>query len=123
MPGRGDNNKHGSAGRGASNQSNQPLVATERKQPASNHNRREETRRVEINVDMTPYILQVSPLRFNEEMRYYVSYNGSPDILFAWDSSVGHYAAFGDDAATMPDNLELAIAERLQHMRKKDMAM
>jgi hypothetical protein len=122
MPGRGDNNKHGSAGRGASNQSNQPLVTSDRNHPASNHNRRDNSlRRLEINVDMTPYILEITPFNFNEEVRYHVSYNGSPDILFAWDNRVGHYAAFGDESATMPDNLELAIAEKLQQMMKKDM--
>ncbi len=123
MPGRGDNNKHSSAGRGASNQSNQPFVTSDREHPTSNHNRRESNneRRLEINVDMTPYILMITPFKFNEEMRYHVRYNGSPDILFAWDNTVGHYAAFGDDASTLPDNLELAIAERLQQMMKKDM--
>ena len=38
MSGRGDNNKRGSAGRGASNQSSQPFVAYGEKQPRSNHN-------------------------------------------------------------------------------------
>ena len=39
MSGRGDNNKHGSSGRGASNQSNQPFVADDQNQPKSNHNK------------------------------------------------------------------------------------
>jgi hypothetical protein len=39
MSGRGDNNKHGSAGRGASNQSNQPFISDGEKQPRSNHNK------------------------------------------------------------------------------------
>lgn len=37
MPGRGDNNKHGSAGRGNSNQSNQPFAGDDQQQPKSNH--------------------------------------------------------------------------------------
>jgi hypothetical protein len=37
MSGRGDNNKHGSSGRGSSNQSNQPFVADNEKQKKSNH--------------------------------------------------------------------------------------
>jgi hypothetical protein len=37
MPGRGDNNKHGSAGRGSSNQSNQPFAGDGENQPKSNH--------------------------------------------------------------------------------------
>jgi hypothetical protein len=39
MSGRGDNNKHGSAGRGASNQSNEPFVGDGEKQKKSNHNK------------------------------------------------------------------------------------
>lgn len=37
MSGRGDNNKHGSSGRGASNQSNQPFTTDGEKEPKSNH--------------------------------------------------------------------------------------
>jgi len=37
MSGRGDNNKHGTSGRGSSNQSNQPFVADDVKQKKSNH--------------------------------------------------------------------------------------
>jgi len=40
MPGRGDNNKSGSAGRGASNQSNQPFVAAPGNEPKSNHGKK-----------------------------------------------------------------------------------
>src|SRR5687768_13571152 len=39
MAGRGDNNKRGSAGRGSSNQSNQPFVNTDNER-ASNHTKR-----------------------------------------------------------------------------------
>jgi hypothetical protein len=38
MPGRGDNNEHGSAGRGSSNQSNQGFTGKSQKQK-SNHNK------------------------------------------------------------------------------------
>jgi len=41
MPGRGDNNKRGSAGRGSSNQSNQAFIAGGEKQPGSNHSRQQ----------------------------------------------------------------------------------
>jgi hypothetical protein len=39
MAGRGDNNKHGSSGRGSSNQSNQPFVNSENEK-ASNHSKK-----------------------------------------------------------------------------------
>ncbi len=38
MSGRGDNNKNGTSGQGASNQSNQPFVADGENEPKSNHN-------------------------------------------------------------------------------------
>ena len=41
MSGRGDNNKNGTSGQGASNQSNQAFVADGEKQPKSNHNKHE----------------------------------------------------------------------------------
>jgi hypothetical protein len=40
MSGRGDNNQHGSAGRGASNQSNQPFDEADQK-GKSNHNQQQ----------------------------------------------------------------------------------
>lgn len=40
MPGRGDNNKNGSAGRGGSNQSNQPFAGNEEKHAKSNHSKK-----------------------------------------------------------------------------------
>ncbi|TKK71464.1 hypothetical protein FC093_00085 [Ilyomonas limi] len=39
MSGRGDNNKHGTSGQGASNQSNQPFVADGQDELKSNHNK------------------------------------------------------------------------------------
>ncbi len=39
MSGRGDNNKNGTSGQGASNQSNQAFVADGEKEPKSNHNK------------------------------------------------------------------------------------
>lgn len=40
MPGRGDNNKNGSAGRGGSNQSNQPFSASGDEHSKSNHSKK-----------------------------------------------------------------------------------
>lgn len=69
-----------------------------------------------------PYVVDVTPFSFNNEIRYLVKYNNGEEIMFAWDTRLGHFAAFGDEAATLPDNLELAIAQKLQQMMKKDMA-
>jgi hypothetical protein len=40
MPGRGDNNKRGSAGRGSNNQSNQGFAGDGQNQPKSNHHKK-----------------------------------------------------------------------------------
>lgn len=68
----------------------------------------------EILVDGVPYIVKATPFEFNTETRYLVSYNGSPEHVFTWDSSIGRMTAIDDDASTIPDDLEVAIADRLQ---------
>jgi hypothetical protein len=65
-------------------------------------------------VDNLPYVIKAIPFRFNGEMRYRVSFNGSPEHVFTWDSSLGQLRAIDDDSSTMPDDLELAISESLQ---------
>jgi hypothetical protein len=121
MPGRGDNNKHGSAGRGASNQSNQPFATDNERQPASNHNRAAgNNKHYEMAVDGVPYIINASPFEFNTEIRYVVKVNGTEEYLFLWDNSVGRFAAVGDNSSLLPDNLENVIAQKLQQEYKKD---
>lgn len=72
------------------------------------------TQTFELLVDGTPYVVKATPYSFNDETRFRVSYNESPVHIFLWDSSVGRLTVIGDQAATMPDNLEVAIARKLQ---------
>ena len=65
-------------------------------------------------VDSVPYIVQATPFKFNGELRYRVSFNGSSEHVFTWDSSMGQLRAIDDEASTLPDNLEEAISEKLQ---------
>jgi len=67
-----------------------------------------------ILVDSVPYMVKATPFTFNEEIRYRVSFNGSPEHVFTWDSSLGQLRAIDDDSSTLPVNLEEAISERLQ---------
>jgi hypothetical protein len=67
-----------------------------------------------LTVDDVPLEVTSIPFEFNTETRYRVSYNNSPEVVFTWDSSLGRLAAIGDEASTMPDSIEVAIAERLQ---------
>ena len=71
----------------------------------------------EFLVDKVPYRVSVVPFTFNTETRFRVSYNGGTEHIFTWDSSLGRLAAIDDDASTMPDDLEVAISERLQSGR------
>lgn len=68
----------------------------------------------EIRVSGVPYRVNVEPYEFNAETRFKVRYNGSDEHIFSWDPSLGRHAPLDDDAATMPDDLEVAIAERLR---------
>ncbi len=68
----------------------------------------------EILVDNVPYRVKVEPFEFNTETRFKVTYNGDQEHIFTWDSRIGRLAAIDDDSSTLPDNLERAIAERLQ---------
>lgn len=73
--------------------------------------------RFELLLDGVPYSVKATPFEFNTETRYKVNYNGNEHI-FTWDSSVGRLTPIDDDAAVIPDNLERAIAERLQFSKK-----
>lgn len=118
MSGRGDNNQRGSAGRGASNQSNQPFIPDNRNEPASDHRRPQSRRKTyNLSVDEVPYIVVAEPFSYNGEERYYISVNGGPDHVFTWDSELRRLRAIDDEAATLPDALEESISGRLQSGR------
>ena len=68
----------------------------------------------EILVNKIPYQVKVVPFEFNTETRFRVKYNGGDEHIFTWDSSLGRLAAIDEDAATIPDDLETAIDQRLQ---------
>ena len=68
----------------------------------------------EILVNNIPYQVKAVPFEFNTETRFKVNYNGGDEHIFTWDLSLGRLVAIDDDAATIPDDLEVAIAQRLQ---------
>ena len=65
-------------------------------------------------VDGIPYEVKVSPFQFNDETRYRVSYNGSDDHIFTWNSDLKRLWAIDEEASTMPDSLGIAISQKLQ---------
>jgi len=76
--------------------------------------RRHEERTFDIIVDSVPYTVRVVPFTFNGELRYTVSFNGSSEYVFTWDSEIGQLRAINDDSSVLPDNLETAISQKLQ---------
>lgn len=60
-----------------------------------------------------PYVVRATPFEFNTETRFSISINESEDFIFVYNAAVGRYVAIGDETSTMPDDLEVAIAERL----------
>ena len=61
-----------------------------------------------------PYTVNAEPFEFNTETRFKVRYNGGDEHIFTWDTSIGRLTAIDDDAGIIPDDVERAIAERLQ---------
>jgi hypothetical protein len=109
MSGRGDKNKQGTSGRGASHQSTQAFADN---RPSK---RKPENRKTyNLVIDQVPYEVTTEAFTFNGEQRYYVSVNGSPDHVFTWDSELGRLAAIDRDASTLPDALEEEISNTLQ---------
>jgi hypothetical protein len=72
-----------------------------------------QTETFQLVVDGAPYDVQATPFTFNTETRFNVSYNGSDNYVFAWDSNISLFTAIGTEALAIPDNLEEAISQQL----------
>lgn len=70
---------------------------------------------IEMVIDGVPYRVRATPFTFNEETRFKVDYDGE-EYIFTWDSSLGRLAPIGSESATLPDSLEVEVAQRLQSM-------
>jgi hypothetical protein len=109
MSGRGDNNKQGSSGRGASHQSKQPFPQndTPQRKPVNRKS-------YDLLIDEVPYLVNAEPFIFNGEQRYYVSVNGGSEHVFTWDSELRRLSAIDREAGILPEALEQEISNRLQ---------
>jgi hypothetical protein len=67
----------------------------------------------ELLVDNIPYSVHAEPFIFNNQKRFRVRYNDSPEFIFAWDETVDQLIAIDEDASQIPDTVESAIAEKL----------
>jgi hypothetical protein len=68
----------------------------------------------ELLLNGVPYFVKAEPFSFNGETRFKVSFNNSDEHIFTWDSRLGRLAPIDDGAGTIPDDLETAIAGKLQ---------
>jgi hypothetical protein len=69
-----------------------------------------QTQTLELLVDGIPYEVKVTPYEFNTEPRFKISYNGSPEYIFVYDTDLKRLTAIGDDAGVIPANLEESIS-------------
>ncbi len=60
-----------------------------------------------------PYMVKASPFEFNGSTRFNIKINSSDEFIFTYDPSVKQFISLGDDAATIPSDLETAISGRL----------
>ncbi|SFD63010.1 hypothetical protein SAMN05518672_102694 [Chitinophaga sp. CF118] len=60
-----------------------------------------------------PYFVTAEPFTFNQEPRFRVRYNDSPEYIFAWDEEALRFLPIGDDSSTIPNELEEVIARKL----------
>jgi hypothetical protein len=66
-----------------------------------------------LQLNGVPYMIKATPRHYTTELQYKVAINGNDEVMFAFDSDLGRYAAFGDDSINVPDDIELAIGARL----------
>jgi hypothetical protein len=71
-------------------------------------------------VDRLPYTVNAVPFNFNDELRFRVTYNDSPEFIFALDPEVNQLVAIDHDAVSIPDTVETAISEKLLNRSVKN---
>ena len=73
------------------------------------------TELMEMMVDGMPLEVKATSYMFNDEIRYRVSFNGSPVHIFAFDEELKFYRAIDSGSVEIPDNIDEAIGRRLHH--------
>lgn len=68
---------------------------------------------IQLLINKIPYVVKIMPFKFNDETRFTVSFNDSDEYVFTYDTNVSQYVSIGDGTETIPDDLEVAISEKL----------
>lgn len=72
-----------------------------------------QTLKFNVAIDGAPYIIKAVPCQFNSDTQYRVNINDAEEVMFAFNPALGRYAAIGDDALNVPDNVEIVIGGKL----------
>jgi hypothetical protein len=67
----------------------------------------------DLTVNKVPYHIEAIPFFFNDEKRFEISVNGDDGHVFAWDPTIIGLRALDDESATLPEELEKAISDKL----------
>lgn len=76
-----------------------------------------DTKNFDLVIDGVPYKIKAKPFMFNDQLRFSVICNDSEEYIFARDENVGQLTAIDSAAVDIPDNLEEAIAEKLNSIK------
>jgi len=74
----------------------------------------------DILISGVPYQVKAESFDFNAEKRFRISYNESPDYIFAWDSEMQQFKSISDEEEILPDDLEQAISAKLQAINTQE---
>jgi hypothetical protein len=74
---------------------------------------KKETRTVDLVVDKVPYLVKITPEKFNDDPRFFIEVNGDGGHMYAWYPDLVRLHALDDEAATLPDGLEAAISNMI----------
>ena len=70
-------------------------------------------RTVNLVVDKVPYLVKITPEKFNDDQRFFVEVNGDGGHMYAWYPDLVRLHALDDESATLPVALEEAISDMI----------
>jgi len=66
-----------------------------------------------VNIDNIGYDVQVTPVIANEEKRFIIKINNTPEHVYVWDEQIQSLRALDEEASVIPAALEKAISDKL----------
>ncbi len=66
-----------------------------------------------VNIDNVGYDVQVTPMMTNNEKRFIIRINNTPEQVYVWDEQIQSLRALDKEASIIPVALEKAISDKL----------